>query len=148
MRTCKKQQANAFWKWCKKTWKCLEIFVSIKHKFICKNLNSKCIFLCYFQNIKCLKSIEKEEWIEHKFLEAYVGPTSKFLDMKSTCLSTLVTWKWCQNLLQTSQEVSRSNKQVKYFSSSIKTISLKQIEILLLILPSKILCYGSLKLGK
>jgi hypothetical protein len=110
-------------------------------------MNSKCIFLCYFQNIKCLKSIEKDEGKEHKFLEAYVGPTSKFPDLKSTCLSTLVTCKWCQTCYKANQEVSRSNKQVKYFTSSIKTTSLKQIEILLLILPSKILCYGSLNLG-
>jgi hypothetical protein len=81
-----------------------------------------------------------------KILAAYVGPTSKFPDLKSTCLSTLVTYKWCQSFYKTSQEVSRSNKQVKYFTGSIKTTSLKQIEMLLLILPSKIFCYGSLNI--
>jgi hypothetical protein len=77
--------------------------------------------------------MDKEEGIEHKILEANVGPTSSFPDLKSTCLSTLVTCKWCQTRYKTNQEVSRCNKQVKYFTSSIKTTSLKQIEILLII---------------
>jgi hypothetical protein len=64
--------------------------------------------------------------IEQKILEANVGPTSSFPDLKSTCLSTLVTCKWCQPCYKTSQEVSRSNKQVKYFTSSIKTTSLNK----------------------
>jgi hypothetical protein len=74
--------------------------------------------------------MEKDE-NEHKILEANVSPTSNFPDLKSTCLSTLVTCKWCQTCYKTSQEVSRSNKQVKYFTSSMKTTSLKKIEILL-----------------
>ena len=70
--------------------------------------------------------MDKEEGIEHKILEANVGPTNSFPDLKSTCLSTLVTYKWCQPCYKTNQKVSRYNKQVKYFTSSIKTTSLNK----------------------